>query len=278
MEKSLTVGTGRSDEDVTAQNSSSQQPTLEPHFTSKELKEIVKSLPNNKAPGNDRIDFITIKQIFKACPSILRNFFNKCLQFQRFPTPLKEGIIVLFHKKGKETRNISSHIRITLLPTMGKLLEKLLLQRFNFTLEKNNKLHEQQYGFRQGKSVDLALHSLVSKLSEAKRKVLQTLFISIDIKGAFDNLQFSSIKNSIDNITAKSNITENLKDILSNRKVILQTQIGVTLWPQTKGCAQGSCSGPAFWNLVADNILKADWPPDVHLRAFADDFAFVISH
>ncbi|GBN92422.1 Putative protein in type-1 retrotransposable element R1DM [Araneus ventricosus] len=177
-----------------------------------------------------------------------------------------------------EIRNISSYRPITLLPTLGKLLEKLLLQRFNFSLEKNNKLHEQQYGFRQGKSVDLALHSLVSRLTEAKRKNLQTLFISIDIKGAFDNLQYSSIKNSIDNITAKSNITETLRDILSNRKVILQTQIGPTFWPQTKGCAQGSCSGPAFWNLVADNILKADWPSDVHLQAFADDFAFVISH
>ncbi|GBM93049.1 Putative protein in type-1 retrotransposable element R1DM [Araneus ventricosus] len=264
--------------DVTAQNTSSQPHNLEPPFTNKELKTIIKTLPNNKAPGNDGIDFIIIKQIFKSCPSILRNFFNKCLQFQRFPKSLKEGIIVLFHKKGKEPRNISSYRPITLLPTLGKLLEKLLLQRFNYYLEKNNKLHDQQYGFRQGKSVDLALSTLVSKLEEAKRKDLQTLFISIDIKGAFDNLQYSSIKNSIDKIATKSNITETLKDILNNRKVIIQTQIGPSSWPQTRGCAQGSCSGPAFWNLVADNILNADWPPDVHLQAFADDFAFVISH
>ncbi|GBM01834.1 hypothetical protein AVEN_244319-1, partial [Araneus ventricosus] len=178
--------------DVTAQNTSSQPHNLEPPFTNKELKTIIKTLPNNKAPGNDGIDFIIIKQIFKSCPSILRNFFNKCLQFKRFPTSLKEGIIVLFHKKGKEPRNIYSYRPITLLPTLGKLLEKLLLQRFNYYLEKNNKLHDQQYGFRQGKSVDLALSTLVSKLEEAKRKDLQTLFISIDIKGAFDNLQYSS--------------------------------------------------------------------------------------
>ncbi|GBM39942.1 hypothetical protein AVEN_250260-1 [Araneus ventricosus] len=189
--------------DVTAQNTSSQPHNLEPPFTNKELKTIIKTLPNNKAPGNDGIDFIIIKQIFKSCPSILRNFFNKCLQFQRFPTSLKEGIIVLFHKKRKEPRNISSYRPITLLPTLGKLLEKLLLQRFNYYLEKNNKLHDQQYGFRQGKSVDLALSTLVSKLEEAKRKDIQTLFISIDIKAAFDNLQYSSIKNSIDKIATK---------------------------------------------------------------------------
>ncbi|GBN92421.1 hypothetical protein AVEN_8762-1 [Araneus ventricosus] len=88
--------------DDTVHNSSTQHPILEPYFTNKQLKETIRTLPNNKAPGNDGIDFITIKQIFKTCPSILRNFLNKCLQFQRFPTPLKEGIIVLFHKKGKE--------------------------------------------------------------------------------------------------------------------------------------------------------------------------------
>ncbi|GBN38765.1 Putative protein in type-1 retrotransposable element R1DM [Araneus ventricosus] len=264
--------------ETTNHTSSSNQPSLEPPFTNKELKEIIRFLPTNKAPGNDGIDFIIIKQLFQVCPSILRNFFNKCLQLQKFPTPLKEGIIVLFHKKGKVERNIISYRPITLLPTLGKLLEKLLLQRFNYILEKENKLHDLQFGFRQGKSVDLALFSLISKITEAKQQGLQTLLISIDIKGAFDNLLYSSIKNSIDKITNKTNVKESLKDILSNRKVIIQTQEGPAIWPQTKGCAQGSCSGPAFWNLVADNILKADWPPNVHLQAFTDDFAFVISH
>ncbi|GBN20133.1 hypothetical protein AVEN_46028-1 [Araneus ventricosus] len=82
----------------------------------------------------------------------------------------------------------------------------------------------------------------------------------------------------VDNITNKANVTESLKDILSNRKVIIQTQESPAIWQQTKGCAQSSCSGPAFWNLVADNILKTDWPQNVHLQAFAADFAFVISH
>ncbi|GBN07604.1 hypothetical protein AVEN_79178-1, partial [Araneus ventricosus] len=37
--------------DVTAQNTSSQPHNLEPPFTNKELKTIIKTLPNNKAPG-----------------------------------------------------------------------------------------------------------------------------------------------------------------------------------------------------------------------------------
>ncbi|GBN01009.1 hypothetical protein AVEN_260949-1 [Araneus ventricosus] len=48
-------------------------------------------------------------------------------------------------------------------------------------------------------------------------------------------------------------------------------------WSQQQGCAQGSCTGPMFWNLVANEIIYEEWQPNVHLQAFADDFIFVIS-
>ncbi|GBM00508.1 hypothetical protein AVEN_111736-1 [Araneus ventricosus] len=40
--------------------------------------------------------------------------------------------------------------------------------------------------------------------------------------------------------------------------------------------SHGSCSGPLFWNLIADEILTEELPSDVHLQAFADDFIFHI--
>ncbi|GBM22415.1 hypothetical protein AVEN_221487-1 [Araneus ventricosus] len=36
-------------------------------------------------------------------------------------------------------------------------------------------------------------------------------------------------------------------------------------------------SGPAFWNIVVDEILSVHWPQGVHIQAFADDFAFIVS-
>ncbi|CAL1263674.1 unnamed protein product [Larinioides sclopetarius] len=254
-----------------------QEIETEPPFTNKEIKEIFRTLPTNKAPGKDGIDYIILKEIQKAFPALLRKFLNKCLQLHHFPTPLKDGIIVLFHKEGKEERNISSYRPITLLPTLGKVLEKLL-QRINYKLEKDNLLHPNQFGFRQGKSVDLALHTLIAKIQEAKNNNLHSYFLSIDIKGAFDNLIHSSIRNALDNLISKTNITETIKSILQNRTVSLSTQTGPVQWKQTKGCPQGSCSGPFFWNLIANNILKETWPENIHLHAFADDFAFLITH
>ncbi|GBN09170.1 hypothetical protein AVEN_186916-1 [Araneus ventricosus] len=103
------------------------------------------------------------------------------------------------------------------------------------------------------------------------------MLISLDISGAFDSLQYSSIRDRFASLSLYSNISETLLDTLRNRKVAMQTSELPVLWEQTQGCPQGSCSGPAFSNIVADKILSVQWPQGVHLQAFADDFAFIVT-
>ncbi|GBN75488.1 hypothetical protein AVEN_140505-1 [Araneus ventricosus] len=103
------------------------------------------------------------------------------------------------------------------------------------------------------------------------------MVISLDMHSASDNLQYSSILNSLNKLNFNSNNTENLKDILTNREVVLQTAQDPVSWPQQKGCVQNSCIGPIFWNLVANEILSEEWPSSIHLQAFADDFVLVVA-
>ncbi|GBL73788.1 hypothetical protein AVEN_230762-1 [Araneus ventricosus] len=104
----------------------------EEKFSQQEIDDILKNIPNGKAPGYNAIDNIIVKVIFNSFPCLLLDFFNKCLELKCFPDPLKIGLVILFHKTGKEEQNIKFYRPIYLLPTLGKLLEKLLRQRFNF--------------------------------------------------------------------------------------------------------------------------------------------------
>ncbi|GBN07384.1 Retrovirus-related Pol polyprotein from type-1 retrotransposable element R1 [Araneus ventricosus] len=243
----------------------------EEKFSQQEIDDIVKKIPIGKAPGYDGIDNIIVKVIFNSFPSLLLDFFNKCLELKCFPDPLKIGLVILFHKTGKEEQNIKTYRLISLLPTLGKLLEKLLLQRFNFQVKTNKLQHPLQYGFREGKSADDALLHVTSLLEQAQRQEKHAVLISLDISGAFDNQQYSSIRDRFASLSLFSNISETLLDTLRNRKVAMQTSEGPVLWEQTQGCPQGSCSGPAFWNIVTDEILSVQWPQGVHIQAFADD-------
>ncbi|GBM59008.1 hypothetical protein AVEN_241397-1 [Araneus ventricosus] len=220
----------------------------------------MQKVPIKKAPGYDGIDFIVLKTIFRTHPEIFITFYNKCLSLQCFPNPLKTGVIVLFLKKRKNKSDIKSYRPVSLLPTLGKILEKLLLERLNHHLRRNSLQHPNQYGFRTNRSTEEAILDLLDKINSTKNSNQHALMISLDIKGEFDHLQYTSIKNSLDNLKYHSNTLETLIDILSNRKVATNTSQGPATWNQQQGCPQGSCTGPAFWNLVPTNCSSKTGP------------------
>ncbi|GBL66849.1 hypothetical protein AVEN_211241-1 [Araneus ventricosus] len=135
-----------------------------------------------------------------------------------------------------------------------------MTQRLTYHLEYTNSLNDRQHGFREGKSVDTAINELLRKIQTARRDGKHVLVLSIDIKGAFDNLQHRAIFKSLDASACPSNINRLFHSLLQNRKVTLLTPQGRATKDQKQGCPQGSCSGPALWNLVANEILNQVWP------------------
>ncbi|GBO16781.1 hypothetical protein AVEN_25403-2-1, partial [Araneus ventricosus] len=133
-----------------------------------------------------------------------------------------------------------------------------------------------QHGFREGKSVDTTINELLSKIQTARRDGKHVLVLSIDIKGAFDNLQHRAILKSLDSSAWPVNINRLFHSLLQNRKVTLLTPQGKATKDQKQDCLQGSCSGPVLWNLVANEIFNQAWPDNVHIQALADDFVLVI--
>ncbi|GBN89474.1 hypothetical protein AVEN_164352-1 [Araneus ventricosus] len=116
-----------------------------------------------------------------------------------------------------------------------------MTQRLTYHLESTNSLNDRQHGFREGKPVDTAINELLRKIKTARRDDKHVLVLSIDIK-------------EIDTTDPQGRATKD----------------------QKQGCPQGSCSGTALWNLVANKILNQVWPDNVHIQAFADDFVLVI--
>ncbi|GBM28679.1 Retrovirus-related Pol polyprotein from type-1 retrotransposable element R1 [Araneus ventricosus] len=179
-------------------------------------------------------------------------------------------------KKETPKSETKSNSPVSLLPTLGKILEKLLLERLNFHLRTNNLQAANQYGFTVNKSPEEAIVDFIDEIEMARSTKQHAWVISLDVKGAFDHLEYNSIKNSLNNINFHSNRKETLIDLLSDRQVALKTRQGPDTLPQHRGCPQGSCAAPAFWNLVANEVLTQSWPEGVHLQAFADDFIFLI--
>lgn len=75
---------------------------------------------------------------------------------------------------------------ITLLPVVGKLYERLLVDRILASQERSGGMADGQYGFRKGRSTVDAVIRLQQDVSERGDKYVLGVFI--DISGAFDNL------------------------------------------------------------------------------------------
>ncbi|GBN02250.1 hypothetical protein AVEN_116433-1 [Araneus ventricosus] len=103
------------------------------------------------------------------------------------------------------------------------VLEKLLLERLNFHLRTNNLQAANQYGFTLNKSSEEATVDFIDETERARPTKQHALVISLDIKGAFDHLEYNSIKSSLNDINFHSNTKETLIDLLSGRQVALNT-------------------------------------------------------
>lgn len=117
--------------------------------TPKQMSQIIRTLPNNKAPGNDEITGQMLKNIPKKAVVQLTHIINNVVIHQHFPASWKHAITVPILKAGKDPNNPSSYRPIALLSLLGKVAERAILNKIH-DLGLTDALPDEQFGFRGG--------------------------------------------------------------------------------------------------------------------------------
>lgn len=97
-------------------------------WTKDEVLRVVRTLPS-KAPGNDRVESVMLRQLATSPTYIrcLHTLYNGCLTYSCFPTIWKHGLIrAILKNTTKDPSDPKSYRPICLLPFLGKVLEKLV--------------------------------------------------------------------------------------------------------------------------------------------------------
>ncbi|CAB3240749.1 unnamed protein product [Arctia plantaginis] len=150
---------------------------------SDEFLGIIRSLPLNKASGDDKISNKMIKEACKLSGDTIFTVFKRCIAEGIFPRIWRCGNIRIISKSGdKPPDDPKSYRPITLLPSLGKLLEGLVVPQL---LPGGVKFHNRQFGFTLGKSTTDAVISVRKFVTESKFQYVLAIFL--DISGAFDN-------------------------------------------------------------------------------------------
>ena len=258
--------------------------TLEPpdteddkEFTIEETKNVVASMNNKKAPGEDGITGEVYKSAFEIFPKYLTAIYNCCLRRGEFPKRWKKAKLIPTVKPGKENSNNVSKFRpISLLNIGGKVLEKLLINRINYHIFTNDLMNNNQYGFTPQRSTIDAAMAVKEYVEEAMAAGEITVLISLDVKGAFDAAWWPGILKGLKECNCPKNLYNLSKSYFSQRSAVLSTNNANICRFVTKGAPQGSCCGPGYWNILYNSLLNIQFSARTKAVAYADDLILVI--
>jgi len=112
----------------------------------------------HKAPGEDGITSEIFKSVVDILPGYITAIYSGCLGSGTFPTRWKEAKMLPITKPGKESsEEVSKFCPISLL-NIGKVLEKVLINRINHHVYLQGCMNKNQYGFTLQKgTIDAAM-------------------------------------------------------------------------------------------------------------------------
>ena len=230
-----------------------------------------------KSPGGDGIYPAMLQQGWWRVGPWLRVIFRASLRMGYIPKLWQNARGVFLPKPGKESYTKTNSFRlVTLTSFMLKTLERLAL----WHLQRNgidNRLHPKQFGFRKGRSTEMALHHLVSRIEGAFINRKFALGIFLDIEGAFDGVPFSSIEAAMERLGTEPWLISWIGHMLRNRTLEV-TLGGMTVRRRImRGCPQGGVLSPLLWNAVVDELLWEFDSLPTHLQAYADDLTALLT-
>ena len=157
-------------------------------FSSLEVIELIRRLNPREASGHDKIRYKAIKELAIKGIGLITSIFNAILRIEYCPKSWKTSLITLIPKPEKSIHETSSYRRISLLPTLSKLFEKMLTKQLLPLLEDLKTMPDHQFGFQKQYSTTEQIHRLTHKINQDLEKKKYCSAVFLDIQQAFDKV------------------------------------------------------------------------------------------
>jgi hypothetical protein len=243
-----------------------------------EVQSLIRGLKPRCAPGADGISNKILKNLPAQLICLLVAIFNSAMANHIFPAVWKEADVIGIHKPGKDASVPSSYRPISLLNSIGKLYERILLTRLKDYVFANNILINEQFGFRPKHSCINQVHRItehvLSGFSSHPHRGTGALFF--DVAKAFDKVWHNGLLYKLYKLKIPDSLVLILRDYLSNRYFRFRVE-GTRSSPRPlrAGVPQGSVLSPLLFSLYVNDIARTQ---GVHLALFADDTALFYTH
>ena len=235
---------------------------LNSRISEEEVKLAVKNLKSGKSGGLDGILSEMLKAGSLVAIPFLTQLFNTIFDKGQYPSQWANGIIIPIYKKG-DPENPNNYRGISLLSTISKCFTAILNRRLYDWLEKENKIKENQAGFRKKYStIDhvFTLHAIVQSQLNKKGRKLYVAFV--DFKKAFDNVNHSKLLEVLYGEGVNGKFYNIIKSMYEKLMSCVRTGNQMSRsFKCTKGVRQGCVLSPTLFSVFINQLA-------VHISEF----------
>lgn len=248
-----------------------------------DILKIIATLKNTNSVGYDGICTKIVKTVAYEISEPISHIINLSISEGIFPNALKKSIVKpLFKKQDREL--IECYRPISLVPIISKIIEKYIYREFNAYFEKNHILCDEQKGFREKKTINLAIYDFLRTVMTNMDKNTQVCAIFCDMTQAFDYVQHDILLKKLDAYGIRGNIFNLIQSYLHDRQQVTQiSRINMSSKREEiftscerivpHGVPQGSVLGPLMFTLYINDFPKSIKYP---MTLFADDSTITI--
>jgi endonuclease/exonuclease/phosphatase family metal-dependent hydrolase len=235
-------------------------------LTSAEVNMVLSSLKNKKAAAPNGL---RNEHLRYASPLFKQQLFQVVdgAWNQGLPASCRCFDLVTIPKPGDAT-DVRNRRSISLSDKLYHVVSKTLANRL--TIDNEERLHEEQAGFRPHRGCQDQRCTLQLVMDEARRCKKDVFLVLVDFKKAFDNVD----RNVLSAIMAQQDVEEDYlrvaKDLHTDTTVRIRWQHQRSApFPVKRGVQQGSPASNPEWNCFIDHIVRETLQtsqPDIGLR------------
>jgi hypothetical protein len=160
-----------------------------PQITLEEIEQRINAVKAWKAPREDGLPAGVWKQLWPVVKERILLLFRTSLEKGELPSQWRNAKIIPLRKPGRGDYTTAKSWRpISLLATLGKILEAIIAERISYLIEEWGLLPVNHFRARKQRSAEQALLLLQEQIYNAwrSRKVLS--LVSFDVKGAYNGV------------------------------------------------------------------------------------------
>lgn len=241
----------QSNDNVTNTNS---VPEFEDEISIFEMHKAIFNSKKEKASGIDGLP----SEIFRNNTSVsfLHVLFNVCFNTGVIPTEWGKGIVNPIPKSStNDPRDPMSYRGITIAPSMYKLYCYVLNQRLSSWTESNDKIADEQNGFRKQRSTTDHISSLTNIIETRIKQKLSTFTAFVDFKKAYDTVNRNILWKKLCNLGINGKMLKAIKSLYASVSSCVRINGLKTDWFDVKtGLRQGCCLSPLLFNCFINDF------------------------